>query len=127
MLAGQRPFDVGGNTAMLLMQIAQYAPNRPSLIVRYAGGGVARELDRVVLKCLAADPDDRFQSIEELAAALEAILARAQVPTMPAEPTLTSVRPRRFAMGTEEFGVGDRTGRVRRPFTTALSWTRPDR
>jgi serine/threonine-protein kinase len=136
MLAAKRPFDVGGNTAMLLMQIAQYAPNRPSLVVRYAGGGIARELDRVVLKCLAADPDDRFQSIDELVRALDAILASARIPTMPAEPTLTSVRPRRFAMGTsvplpaveaadepsdgpledqlDDADMGDRTGRVMR-------------
>jgi serine/threonine-protein kinase len=135
MLTGQRPFDVGGNTALLLVQIAQYTPNRPSLIVRYAKGAIARELDRIVLRCLAADPDDRFQSIEQLSAVLESLVELAQLPTIPTDPTMPSVRissltqpppSRRFALGTvvPEFedspervaaasaGVGERTGRT---------------
>ncbi len=132
MLTGRRPFDVGGNTALLLVQIAQYAPNRPSLVVRYAKGAVARELDRIVLRCLAADPDDRFHSIHELAAALDALVKLAQLQTIPTEPTLPSIRvsslqepspSRRFAQGTvvPEFAdsadampteIGERTGRT---------------
>jgi serine/threonine-protein kinase len=94
MLTGRRPFDVGGNTAMLLLQMA-HAPNRPSLVVRYAHGPIARELDRVVLRCLSPDPETRFQSIEELAAALDEVASRA-APTVASEHTVRT----RFAAGT---------------------------
>jgi serine/threonine-protein kinase len=94
MLTGRRPFDVDGNTAMLLLQMA-HAPNRPSLVVRYAHGAIARQLDRIVLRCLSCDRDDRFQSIEELAAALDDV-ARLAAPAFGPDRTIRT----RFAAGT---------------------------
>ncbi|MEM9491143.1 MAG: serine/threonine-protein kinase, partial [Myxococcota bacterium] len=64
MLGGQPPFS--GDAA--LVRIAHIGRRPPSLAARVA---IAPELDAVVLRCLAKEPEDRYQSIAELRPALD--------------------------------------------------------
>jgi hypothetical protein len=68
MLSGQRPFP-GGNNMGVLVQILNEEPL--PLVPRVAG--VSPELERIVMRCLRKNPADRFQSMEELRGALEAL------------------------------------------------------
>ena len=65
MLTGVRPFD-GNSLGEVCGQIMNEEPVPPS---RH-NSGVPEELDRVVARCLAKDPKDRFASCEELAKSL---------------------------------------------------------
>ncbi len=65
MSAGRPPFE-GRSRASLMAAILTHDP-QPLSSLR---GGVPASLDRVVRKCLAKDPNDRWQSAADLAAAL---------------------------------------------------------
>jgi serine/threonine-protein kinase len=69
LLTGQLVFT--GDTAMqLLMQHAQSIPEPPSARTELP---IPKELDAIVLACLAKDPSDRPQTARELARRLEAV------------------------------------------------------
>ena len=72
MLTGARPFD-GSSVGAVCAQILNAAPMPPSQRNR----AVTPALDRVVARCLAKNPEDRFASCDDLAAALYP-LARSQ-------------------------------------------------
>jgi len=85
MLTGQLPYP-GENPVQVMYQQVNDAPPRPSSIV----GGIPPALEMVVLRAMAKDPRDRFQSAEEMQAALDhtpsadeqtRILAAASSPT----------------------------------------------
>jgi serine/threonine protein kinase len=65
MLTGVRPF-AGHSLGAVCAQILNDEPVSPS----YHNPAVPPELDRVVARCLAKDPEDRFASCEELAKSL---------------------------------------------------------
>ena len=65
-LCGAPPFVTEGHGEMIHMHIAQ-APAPP----RSARAEISIGLERAVLRALAKEPDQRFQSMDELAAALE--------------------------------------------------------
>ena len=65
MSAGRPPFE-GRSRASLMAAILTHEP-QPLSSLR---GGVPASLDRIVKKCLAKDPNDRWQSAADLAAAL---------------------------------------------------------
>ena len=65
MCAGRPPFE-GRSRASLMAAILTHDP-QPLSSLR---GGVPASLDRIVKKCLAKDPNDRWQSAADLAAAL---------------------------------------------------------
>lgn len=65
MLTGVRPFD-GKSVGTVCAQILNDAPAPPS----HYNPAVPPELDRVVARCLAKNPQDRFASCEELAKSL---------------------------------------------------------
>ena len=65
MLTGTRPFD-GSSLGAVCAQILNAAPDPPSL----RNPVVPPALDRVVARCLAKNPADRFASCDELASAL---------------------------------------------------------
>jgi len=67
MLTGKLVFD---ETSPMRMAVAHASvePTPPSLHTEI---DIPEELDRIVLKCLAKDPNDRFQSVRELQDALE--------------------------------------------------------
>ena len=65
MATGQRPFQ-GRSRARLMAAILTHEPPPPSAL----RDGIPTSLDRIVQKCLAKDPNDRWQSAADLAAAL---------------------------------------------------------
>ncbi len=72
MIAGRRPFaDSVTPTSMLAALLTQTPPRVSSQVP------VPPELDALVSQCLAREPHDRFASVHELAAAIDAILGDA--------------------------------------------------
>src|ERR687892_93128 len=67
MLTGKVPFDGESAVAVALKQVSE-VPRPPSEL----NPAVPRALDAVVLKALAKDPANRFASVDEFAAALDA-------------------------------------------------------
>lgn len=67
MLAGRGPFDHREGNKLLLGAHTSELPEAPS---RYAAEPVPPELDRVILKALEKNPDDRFQTADEFARVL---------------------------------------------------------
>jgi eukaryotic-like serine/threonine-protein kinase len=65
MLTGRVPFQAETHIATATMRLSK-APVPP----RALRSGISRELDAVVMRALARDPDERFQSAEEFATAL---------------------------------------------------------
>jgi serine/threonine-protein kinase len=66
MLAGQAPFQAANSTELLLAHIHQPPPSlrdRPEL-------GVTEEVDQLVLRCLAKEPERRFADAADLGHAL---------------------------------------------------------
>jgi eukaryotic-like serine/threonine-protein kinase len=78
MLAGRGPFDHFEGDHMLLTAHAAEDPEAPS---RLATEPVPPELDRAVLKALAKDPTERFQSAQEFQNVLEMVAKLLQEPT----------------------------------------------
>lgn len=66
LLTGKRPFEGDNVTAIAIAQVEQ-EPVPPSAHV----AAIGPEIDAVVLRCLAKDPDARFADGNKLAAALE--------------------------------------------------------
>jgi len=77
MLAGRVPFDGESAVTIALKQVSE-APVPPSAY----NPSVLPELDAIVLRALAKDPEARFADAEEFIAALEGV--RAQLALMPA-------------------------------------------
>jgi tetratricopeptide (TPR) repeat protein/predicted Ser/Thr protein kinase len=74
-LTGLFPYPVDGSLAATLQAIAERPPTKPS----EHRPGIPRDLDAVVLACLAKRPDDRYQSAFDLAGDLRAVLAQAPI------------------------------------------------
>ena len=69
MVCGRPPFDGEGSGDVIIAQVRDPAPVPSSLVPT-----IPPELDAVILRCLEKDPAHRFQSADELAAALAACL-----------------------------------------------------
>ncbi len=65
MLSGKAPFRDGGVPALIHAHLNVYAKSMTE-----ANPEIPGELDRVVLRCLAKQPEQRFESMEELSRAL---------------------------------------------------------
>lgn len=91
MLCGRRPF-AGDSRASLMAAIVAAEP--PSLFSLQPP--VPASLERLILRCLAKDPDDRWQTARDLAAELRWIAEAGSGTTM-AAPAITR-RPRRAAI-----------------------------
>jgi serine/threonine protein kinase len=78
LLTGARPFD-GSSLGAVCAQILNAAPEPPSR----RNPAVSPELDRVVARCLAKNPADRFASCDELAAALYPLARSSAKPVPP--------------------------------------------
>jgi eukaryotic-like serine/threonine-protein kinase len=68
MLVGEPPFVAVGAGEIIALQLFQ-APTRPS----ERAPGIAPELDDIVIRLLAKEPQDRFQTASELVNALDAL------------------------------------------------------
>jgi eukaryotic-like serine/threonine-protein kinase len=83
MLCGRPPFVSEGFGEMVHMHISQPPPTP-----RTINPEIPEELDRVILWCLAKEPDERLQTMADVHAALTGR------PTPPARPTAKTARPK---------------------------------
>jgi serine/threonine-protein kinase len=74
LLTGKTPFD-GETPVEIAMKHLSHAPKPPSKL----RPDIPRELDMVVLRALAKNPDDRYQSADEMEADLERVARGASV------------------------------------------------
>jgi hypothetical protein len=84
MLTGRAPFKAETDLATATMRLTQ--DPRPPGALR---AGIPRPLERVVMRALARDPDERFQSAEEMRAALDRTAGERPV----SEPVRPTPRP----------------------------------
>jgi len=68
MLCGRPPFEAEGSGDLIIAHVRDMPPS-PSMFAP----GIPTELDAVVLRCLAKDPNQRFQTTGELVHALAAV------------------------------------------------------
>jgi serine/threonine-protein kinase len=78
LLTGVEPF-VADSTAEMFVRILQHTPEPPSQL----RPGIPAALDRVVMRCLSLERDDRYASVEELAEALAHISPTASTSVLP--------------------------------------------
>jgi serine/threonine-protein kinase len=67
--ASKPPFDGYDSVTSLLYQLMHVSPSSP----REAGASIPKELERVILRCLTKDPEERYQDPDELLRDLRAI------------------------------------------------------
>ena len=87
LLTGRPPLD-GGTVANTIIQILTVTPES----VRTKNMSIPGQLDAVIMKMLAKNPRDRYQSAQELALALENVVKQTQQPpvrTVEADPRAT--------------------------------------
>ncbi|HYK01896.1 MAG TPA: protein kinase [Thermoanaerobaculia bacterium] len=107
MLSGQKPFT-GTAVTELLLQIVMTEPRN----ISQAAFGITSELAKIVRRCMAKQPEERFASCDDLRAALAGSLKedpsarrRSSVPTIavrkdPTPPPVAKVAPAAAAAGT---------------------------
>ncbi|UCD51129.1 MAG: protein kinase [Phycisphaerales bacterium] len=71
LLTGALPYDVDTSMADTLHNILSVDPVRPSRVIR----SLDRDIDAMVLKALAKEPDERYQSVAELRGDIDRWLA----------------------------------------------------
>lgn len=109
MLTGSVPFDADTPLAILLKHL-----NDPLPLPRSLEPSIPEPFERVALKALAKEPDARYQSAAEMAAALQAAAQETgiEVPamtTLPQTVSIPSVRPAAVAVfsGREKSNIPD--------------------
>jgi predicted Ser/Thr protein kinase len=80
-LTGRRAFG-SDSVHGIVLQVVQSDPRPPSALVP----GIPGSLDRVVVRCLAKDPQRRYANGRELAEDVRAVLSGTAVPVHPSEP-----------------------------------------
>jgi serine/threonine-protein kinase len=76
---GKKPFD-GATDTDVIMQVRRAKPEKPSTVVR----DMNVDVERVINRALRADPGKRWQSAEQMADKLDAILIKLGQPSGPA-------------------------------------------
>ena len=84
MLTGERPFSRLSSPAAMMTALLLQTPQPPSVFA-----AIPPALDRIVMRCLEREPQQRFASALELAAALARLLAR----RLTAREEITEVHP----------------------------------
>lgn len=102
MITGEVPFH-GNNYLSIISQVLNEEPQHPS----ETRADISRDLEDVILRALAKDPDDRYQSCEELASDLAMLVS---------DPGRTTMRGR---VSASKY----RRKRERRSGLTVLGWT----
>ncbi|HUS30638.1 MAG TPA: serine/threonine-protein kinase [Kofleriaceae bacterium] len=108
MLTGERPFGDPPSPSAMLQAMIMSTP--PSVSSR---SDAPEEIDAIVVKCLARDPDHRWRSVEELRAEIERVLENAGDPTQTqltrapsgpfTAPTMDAVEPDDTEIGVDKF------------------------
>lgn len=88
MLTGQVPFE-GENPMVVMLRHVHDAPPDPAAL----RPGISSAVSSVVLRALAKNPDERYQTAGELAQALEQALSSAALPPPETMPLTASTRP----------------------------------
>jgi serine/threonine-protein kinase len=86
LLTGRLPFD-GATRTRIMMQVLTAEPPPPSRYDRR----IPPELDRVILRCLAREREDRFADVDELDAALAPLTLAPRSPSAAERPRRTSL------------------------------------
>jgi eukaryotic-like serine/threonine-protein kinase len=98
LLTGRTPFD-GDTPVEIAMKHLSVVPKAPSEL----RPGITHELDLVVLRALAKDPEDRYQSADEMEADLERVSRGAPVSPATVDAATQVIRvPTRVAEPTDE-------------------------
>ena len=87
LIAGRPPFDMEGMGEIISAHLREPAP-APSALVQ----GMPPSVDELVLACLTKSPDQRFQTMSDLQAACDALLARI-TQSGPSSPTIALATP----------------------------------
>jgi serine/threonine protein kinase len=74
MLTGQPPFDADTPLAILMKHVNEPLPIPPT-----TGAIIPEAFERILLKVLSKNPDDRYQTAEEMAQAIRAAVEEAQI------------------------------------------------
>ncbi|MGH9328814.1 MAG: protein kinase domain-containing protein, partial [Vicinamibacterales bacterium] len=90
MLTGSNPFAAEAPTAALL-NVMQKRPQLPSNVI----GTLPRDLDPILMKMLAKDPDHRYDSAASLAAELRSVATVLDIRSGEAEPRAHKIDPKR--------------------------------
>lgn len=105
---GQLPFDGEVPIAVALKQI-----NEPMPLVRAVSPNVPEAVERVILKATAKLPSDRFESVTEMNAALQASVAHALDPSSTPAPSIDLPDSVQRTLSLGEKGGRPRTFRLR--------------
>ncbi len=92
MLVGKVPFDDTSIPQILIKHLTE-TPKPPSAM----GANIPKELEAVVLRCLEKEPDNRYQSAEELMSAMDRVpdtaVMNVAAPTIATTPDLAVTAP----------------------------------
>ncbi len=88
MVTGRPPFQADTPLAVILKHV-----NDPLPLPRKFRPDLPRAVERVILKALAKNPDDRYQKVEDMVAALKAAVAGELPPAVEERPPQVSAAP----------------------------------
>jgi serine/threonine-protein kinase len=80
MITGRRPFADAAGPTSLMTALMTREPVAPSTM--FHRGGLPEAVDRLILRCLASDPEQRFADASELADAIDEALLAAATPVV---------------------------------------------
>jgi eukaryotic-like serine/threonine-protein kinase len=109
LLTGKTPFD-GETPVEIAMKHLSTAPKPPSKL----RSDIPPELDKVVLRALAKNPDDRYQSADEMEADLERVARGAPISAATASTQVLRVPPAAAAESTSATMIAPPPGAVAR-------------
>ncbi|MFZ5858880.1 MAG: serine/threonine protein kinase [Chloroflexota bacterium] len=119
MLTGRKPYSADTPVAILLKQATEPLP-RPSLYVP----GLPNEVEKLITRGLAKDPEDRFASMGDYASALEAVLRETRG-ALPVAGTKTNLRKQVTDDDAKTLSQSDMSDVVRpRPASNRSVWGR---